>query len=127
MIEATQRLYEDVTRSRFSHDGSPDLARHMANAWVKDPLNPRIQKENQSSRNWVDMAVATVMASQRAKEIAMESQFATVIFGSDYTPVEPAPAPPRGPQFPKILTQADMLVPNQMENLAKKGHPHDHI
>jgi hypothetical protein len=67
------------------------------------------------------------MASQRAKEIAMESQFATVIFGSDYTPVEPAPAAPRGPQFPKILTQADMLVPNQMENLAKKGHPHDHI
>jgi phage terminase large subunit-like protein len=112
MIEATQRLYEDITRARCEHDGNENLTRHIANAWVKDPLQPRIQKESQSSRMWVDAAVAMVMAAQRAKFHGMESQYATVLTSSDYRPES---EPIVGMQPPKVLTEKDYLIPNQFQ------------
>jgi hypothetical protein len=115
MIEATQRLYEDITRGLFEHDGNPNLSRHVANAWVKDELQPRIQKESLSSRNHVDAAVAMVMASQRAKWWASQNQYATVITSYDFQEKQGEPEPLVGVQWPKILTEKDYLVPNQFQ------------
>ena len=121
IIEATQRLYEDIQRGLLEQDGSVDLARHMSNAWVKDPLEPRIQKVNQKSTGYVDAAVCVVMALQRAKELALESQYVDVTFTSDYindksTDDDEDLAP--GMSFtrePKFITEEDYLTPNQFQ------------
>jgi phage terminase large subunit-like protein len=116
IIESTQRLYEDIQRGLLEHDGDPTLAKHMANAWVKDPLQPRIQKVNQKSTGYVDGAVCVVMALQRAKEIALEQQYVDVTFLEDYA--EPEPEDPYEGLYmraPKILTEADYLTPNQFQ------------
>lgn len=115
MIEATQRLYEDITRSLFEHDGDPTLAKHVANAWVKDELQPRIQKESLSSRNYVDAAVAMVMASQRAKWFAMQNQYATVLTSQDFQIERGEPEPLVGVQFPRVITQDDYLIRDQFK------------
>ena len=110
IIEATQRLYEDIQRGLLEHDGSPDLARHMANAWVKDPLEPRIQKVNQKSTGYVDAAVCTVMALQRAKELGLESEYAEVTFVEDYLDKDEHDKDPYEGLYmrePKIITEAD--------------------
>jgi phage terminase large subunit-like protein len=118
IIEATQRLYEDIQRGLLEHDGDPNLARHMANAWVKDPLEPRIQKVNQKSTGYVDGAVATVMGLARAKAMALESEYADITFVDDYVEKdEPDSAwgypPNRGVREPKIITEEDYCIPNQ--------------
>ncbi len=115
MIEATQRLYEDITRLLFEHDGDPTLAKHVANAWVKDELQPRIQKESLSSRNYVDAAVAMVMASQRAKWFAMQNQYATVLTSQDFQIERGEPEPLVGVQFPRVITQDDYLIRDQFK------------
>lgn len=111
MIESTQRLYEDIQRGLLDHDGDPELARHMANAWVKDPMQPRITKVNQKSTGYVDAAVATVMALQRAKELGLEQEYAEVTFLTDYE--EQDHGPQRGIREPKLITEADYCAPNQ--------------
>jgi len=98
-----------VTRGSFEHDGNPDLARHIGNAWIKDPVRPRLMKEYDGSFNKIDLAVATVMAAQRAKELGMESQYAQVIFSSDYRK-EPEQLQ-RGMKEPKVLTEKDIYRP----------------
>jgi len=121
IIEATQRLYEDIQRSLLEHDGDERLARHMANAWVKDPLEPRIQKINQKSTGYVDAAVCVVMALQRAKELGLESQYVDVTFTSDYLDDEPSEndedlAPGMSwTREPKIITEADYLTKDQFK------------
>jgi hypothetical protein len=111
MIEATQRLYEDVVEGSWEHDGSADIARHIGNAWIKDPLRPRLQKENDSSTNHIDLAVATVMAAHRAKELGLEDQYANVVITSDYLPKTEEPAISRGIREPKQLLQKDVYTP----------------
>lgn len=114
MLNATQRLYELVVSASLTHDGSEALARHMGNAYVKDPTRPKLQKEVNARK--IDLAVATVMAVQRAEQVAHEGQYATVVFGSDYMPKpnddDPSPLTPfRKP--PRILTQEDVTTHNQ--------------
>ena len=67
MGPATQRFYEMVTTRKISHDGDPRLARHLANAQLKtDTRGARLAKDMKSSPRKIDLAVAAVMAVDRA-------------------------------------------------------------
>lgn len=65
---ACDQAYEAVTRDFMSHDGDPRLRRHVANArrWVTEH-GTRIKKEHGTSRRFIDLAVAGVMADARAE------------------------------------------------------------
>lgn len=67
MTPATQRFYEAVMNRGVSHSGDPALARHLANAVLKvDSRGQRITKETKNSPRKIDLAVAAVMAFDRA-------------------------------------------------------------
>lgn len=67
MGPATQRFYEAVTTGRVRHDGDPRLARHIENAQLKvDSRGARLQKDARNSPRKIDLAVASVMALDRA-------------------------------------------------------------
>lgn len=67
MAPATQRFYELVTTKQVSHDGDPRLARHLSNAVIKtDTRGARLSKDAKSSPRKIDLAVAAVMAADRA-------------------------------------------------------------
>lgn len=67
MAEACSRLYTAVTSGDLSHDGDPRLARHLANARVKETrYGAYISKESKSSPRKIDLAVAAVVAHARA-------------------------------------------------------------
>jgi len=61
MGPATSRFYSAVVDRLLSHDGDPRLARHVANAVLKE-----------DSRRRIDAAVAAVMAFDRAEVLAGE-------------------------------------------------------
>jgi phage terminase large subunit-like protein len=68
MGPATARFYAAVVDRLLSHDGSPAaLARHVANGVLKeDSRGARLAKEDKDSRRRIDVAVAAVMAHDRA-------------------------------------------------------------
>jgi len=67
MAPAVQRFYELVTTRGLTHSGDPRLARHLANAVLKsDSRGSRIVKESPGSPRKIDLAVAAVMAVDRA-------------------------------------------------------------
>lgn len=67
MTPATQRFYESVVNRTLTHSGNPQLARHLANAVLKvDSRGQRIIKETRYSPRKIDLAVAAVMALDRA-------------------------------------------------------------
>lgn len=67
MAPATQRFYEAVTTGRVRHNGDPRLARHLENAQLKvDSRGSRLQKDAKNSPRKIDLAVAAVMALDRA-------------------------------------------------------------
>lgn len=67
MGPATQRFYEMVTLRKLGHDGNPALARHVGNATVKsDARGQRLAKDARDSPRKIDLAVASVMAVDRA-------------------------------------------------------------
>lgn len=67
MTPATQRFYELVTNQRLSHDGDPRLTRHLGNAQIRtDARGSRLQKDARNSPRKIDLAVAAVMAVDRA-------------------------------------------------------------
>ena len=67
MSPATQRFYEAVTSGRVRHNGDPRLARHLENAQLKvDSRGARLQKDAKNSPRKIDLAVAAVMALDRA-------------------------------------------------------------
>jgi phage terminase large subunit-like protein len=67
MIPATQRFYELVTTAGLTHSGDPRLTRHLANAVMKtDSRGSRIVKESPHSPRKIDLAVAAIMAADRA-------------------------------------------------------------
>jgi phage terminase large subunit-like protein len=71
MGPATARFYAAVVDRLLSHDGSPALARHVANAILKqDSRGARLAKEHKDSRRRIDAAVAAVMAHDRAAVLA---------------------------------------------------------
>jgi phage terminase large subunit-like protein len=67
MAPATQRFYEAVVNRRLRHNGDPRLARHLGNAQLKvDSRGSRLQKDARNSPRKIDLAVASVMALDRA-------------------------------------------------------------
>lgn len=67
MTPATTRFYEAVLNQTLTHSGDPDLARHVCNAVVKsDSRGTRISKETKTSARRIDLAIAAVMAHERA-------------------------------------------------------------
>lgn len=67
MGPATQRFYELVMDRKLRHSGDPRLARHIANAQLKtDSRGSRLQKDARNSPRKIDLAVAAVMAVERA-------------------------------------------------------------
>lgn len=67
MTPATQRFYEAVMNDGVTQSGDPRLARHIANAVLKqDSRGTRIIKEAKNSARKIDLAVASVMAFDRA-------------------------------------------------------------
>jgi phage terminase large subunit-like protein len=67
MTPATQRFYEAVMNHGLTQSGDPRLGRHIANAVLKqDSRGTRITKDAKNSARKIDLAVASVMAFDRA-------------------------------------------------------------
>lgn len=67
MTPATQRFYEAVMNKGLTHSKDQRLARHIGNAVMKqDSRGTRIVKEAKNSARKIDLAVAAVMAFDRA-------------------------------------------------------------
>jgi phage terminase large subunit-like protein len=71
MGPATARFYSAVVDQLLTHDGISALARHVANAILKeDSRGARLSKEHKDSKRRIDAAVAAVMAHDRAAVLA---------------------------------------------------------
>lgn len=69
MVPATQRFYEAVLNGGVTQSGDPRLARHVDNAVLKvDARGSRLAKDTRNSPRKIDLAVAAVMAFDRASE-----------------------------------------------------------
>ena len=67
MTPATTRLFEAVVNKSITHNGDPQLARHISNATLRvDARGTRLAKEKRGSQRRIDLAVASVMALERA-------------------------------------------------------------
>lgn len=67
MTPATQRFTDMVNQRQLTHNGDPALSRHISNAVLKqDSRGMRIYKETQKSPKKIDLAVASIMALERA-------------------------------------------------------------
>jgi phage terminase large subunit-like protein len=67
MSAACSKLYTAVVNRAVEHDGNRDLARHIANAVVKEtPDGAYITKDGRNSPRKIDLAVAAVLAYDRA-------------------------------------------------------------
>lgn len=67
MVPATQRFYEAVLNRSLTHSGEQVLARHIGNAVLRtDSRGSRLSKESKGSPRRIDLAVAAVMAVERA-------------------------------------------------------------
>ncbi len=67
MTPATQRFYEATMNRQLTHSGDPRLSRHMDAAVLKvDSRGQRVTKESKHSARRIDLAVAAVMAFDRA-------------------------------------------------------------
>jgi phage terminase large subunit-like protein len=67
MTPATARFYESVANKTLTQSGDPRLSRHMANCRTRtDNRGTRISKDAKSSPRKIDLAVAAVMALERA-------------------------------------------------------------
>lgn len=75
MTPATQRFYEAVMNEGITHSGNATLARHISNAVLKqDQRGSRIVKEAKNSARKIDLAVAAVMAFDRAATPLVDPQ-----------------------------------------------------
>lgn len=67
MAPATDRFYAAVLNEQITHDGDPDLARHMANTVAKStPMGDIVVKDRKGSARKIDAAVAAIVAYERA-------------------------------------------------------------
>lgn len=67
LAPATQRMYELVTTRKLRHDGDTRLVHHFENAVTKlDERGARITKDARKGHRKIDLAIATVMAADRA-------------------------------------------------------------
>ena len=69
MIPATARFYEAVINRTLSHSGDSRAARHVANCVLRiDGRGTRLAKAHKSSSRHIDLAIAAVMAFDRAAQ-----------------------------------------------------------
>jgi phage terminase large subunit-like protein len=67
MVPATSLFFQLCMDEEISHDGHPGLARHLANAVLKEtPAGALITKEHSRSSRKIDAAVATIVGISRA-------------------------------------------------------------
>lgn len=67
MAHGCAKLHSAIINRTVSHDGDPRLARHIANAVVKEtPEGAYITKEHRHSARKIDLATAAVIAYDRA-------------------------------------------------------------
>jgi phage terminase large subunit-like protein len=67
MSPATQRFYELVQNQKIRHNGDPRLSRHLGNAQIKtDERGARLVKDARKSARKIDLAIAALMAVDRA-------------------------------------------------------------
>lgn len=67
MVPAWKEFYAAVMEHRLTHDGSPGMARHVANAVLKvDQRGARPTKETRSSGRKIDRLIAALIARDRA-------------------------------------------------------------
>ncbi|HWU23255.1 MAG TPA: terminase large subunit [Nocardioides sp.] len=67
MVPATQRFFEGVMNQTITHSGDPRLARHIGNAVVRNTSKGfMIFKETKGSPRKIDLAVASIIALDRA-------------------------------------------------------------
>jgi len=67
MVPATTRFFQAVMNSGLTHSGDPRLARHVRNCVVRPTARgSMISKDAKSSPRKIDLAVAAVMALERA-------------------------------------------------------------
>ena len=67
MTPATTRFFEAVVNRQITHSGDKQLARHISNATLRvDQRGSRLAKEKRGSNKRIDLAVASVMALERA-------------------------------------------------------------
>jgi phage terminase large subunit-like protein len=68
MSQACSRLFSAVVGGQVAHDGDPRLARHIANAVLKETADGGyITKDGKNSPRKIDAAVAAVIAHDRAR------------------------------------------------------------
>jgi len=73
MTPATTAVYEAVVNKQVTHCGDERLAKHVANCALKaDSRGTRLVKEHKHSRRHIDLAVAAVMAHDRARHHASQ-------------------------------------------------------
>ena len=64
MAPACTQFYNDAVNGDLTHDGNPDLARHIKNPVVKiDSRGARITKDAPNSERHIDLAVCAVIAN----------------------------------------------------------------
>lgn len=69
MSPATAAFHDAVLAGELTHDGDPRLARHVGHAVLKaDVRGSRIVKESATSSRKIDLAVAAIMAFERAHQ-----------------------------------------------------------
>ena len=69
MVPATAQFYNAVMDRKLSHDGDPRLTRHVNNCITKvTPSGPKVAKDHKESPRKIDLAVAAIMAHDRAIE-----------------------------------------------------------
>lgn len=67
MAPATDRLYQAVKEHSFTHDGNERMAIHVGNAIAKStPQGDVIEKDKKQSKRKIDLAVAGIVAFDRA-------------------------------------------------------------
>jgi len=67
MTPATKRFTDMVNTRALTHAGEPALTRHVSNAVLRqDSRGWRLSKESKASQRHIDLAVAAVMAVERA-------------------------------------------------------------
>ena len=70
MAPATSRISEAVMAHTLTHSGDEDLSRHVANAVLKNtPRGSYLTKESRASDRKIDLAIAAVMAFDRASQL----------------------------------------------------------
>jgi phage terminase large subunit-like protein len=104
MAPATAAFYQSVASDRMTHDGDPDLRRHVANAvLVVGTRGDKLAKDSKDSPRKIDLAVASVMGLQRASENRPRAQHLWFVGGDellrDGEPVESDTPPPSATEF----------------------------